>query len=230
MAYIECRNVVKSYGKDELSISVLKDLHLNVERGETLAIVGASGSGKSTLLHLLAGLDLPDSGTIIANQQLISDMHEDARCRWRGKEVGFIYQFYHLLAEFTLLENVMMPIWIAGERQRQTETRAIELLEIVGLGKRLKHKPDELSGGEQQRVAICRALIAKPQYVFADEPTGNLDAKTAVKVTDILLELNRKDGTTLLTATHDLELAQCFDRVYHLKGGKLHQAYAESQE
>lgn len=221
MACLECDNVSKSYGDGVLGVSVLRNMDLSVEAGETLAVVGTSGSGKSTLLHLLAGLNLPDSGTITASRKIISSMSEDARCIWRSKEVGFIYQFYHLLAEFTLLENVMMPVWIASGSSRHARNRAVTLLEAVGLKQRLQHKPGELSGGEQQRVAICRALIGRPRYLFADEPTGNLDAATADKVACALLDLNRSNGTTLLAVTHDMKLARRFDRVCELKDGTL---------
>ncbi len=164
---------------------------------------------------------MPDAGTIIADGIVIDTMDENTRCLWRREKLGFVYQFYHLPAEFSLLENVMMPVWIAGTRDPEARSRAVDLLQAVGLGRRLNHKPAELSGGEQQRVAICRALVTKPRLVLADEATGNLDAHTAAFVADILLRLNQQEGATLIVATHDLEFAQRFDDVYRLCEGVL---------
>ena len=218
---ITCCQMDKAYGAGEFRVEVLKDLEFNVKPGENVAIVGASGSGKSTLLHLLGGLDLPDTGTITINHDVINEMSEDERCTWRGKMIGFIYQFHYLLSEFTVLENVCMPLFIANSDSKAAQQRALDLLEKVNLIARLQHKPDELSGGERQRVAICRALVASPAIVLADEPTGNLDRENGLRVMAEMMKLNRDNGSILIVATHDLEITQHFDRVIRLVNGKV---------
>ena len=221
MPQIECRGVYKTYNQGIYTVEVLKNLELTVKCGERIALIGASGSGKSTLLHLLGGLDLPDAGGIFIAERGIHKLNENQRCHWRGKEVGFIYQFHHLLAEFTVSENVRMPLLIQGWSDGRAKDRAEALLERVGLSARLKHKPDELSGGERQRVAICRALAASPSLVLADEPTGNLDNQAADTVMRTMLEMNAENRTTLMVATHNLDLIKRFDRVCRLKDGAI---------
>ncbi len=220
-ALIECRGVNKRYGEGGLSVAVLKNLDLVLHEGEDLAITGASGSGKSTLLHLLGGLDAPDSGEVTVRGEAINRISERARCRWRNREVGFIYQFHHLLAEFTVLENVAMPLLIAGRRLGGVRHDATALLERAGLAARALHKPHELSGGERQRVAICRALMSSPRIILADEPTGNLDRDTASRVIEVLFDIKARSQATLVIVTHDETLAKKCTRVAHLENGHL---------
>ena len=218
---LEARGLAKTYREGRLDTPVFDGLDLAVAKGETVAIIGASGAGKSTLLHLLGGLDTPTSGEVIVDGQPMARLADAERGRLRNRALGFIYQFHHLLPEFTALENVMLPLLVRGESARQAEAPARALLEAVGIGHRLQHKPGELSGGERQRCAVARALVTQPAAVLGDEPTGNLDEHSAAVVFDVLLSLNRARGTALVMVTHDRRLAQRLDRVLELKGGRL---------
>ncbi|HHW4678943.1 MAG TPA: lipoprotein-releasing ABC transporter ATP-binding protein LolD [Xylella sp.] len=211
----------KTYAEGKLRTPVFDGLELQVMRGETVAIVGASGAGKSTLLHLLGGLDVPTVGEVYVAGQRMSALSDGDRGRLRNKTLGFIYQFHHLLPEFTALENVMMPVLLSGHRVCGAQIRAQALLEAVELGHRLHHKPSELSGGERQRAAVARALANCPDCVLGDEPTGNLDNHTASTVFELMLELNRAQRTSLVLVTHDRGLARRLDRVLELYQGRL---------
>lgn len=219
---LEAVNLCKSFNEGGGSrLDVLKDINLTIRSREKVAIVGASGSGKSTLLHLLGGLDNPTSGQVLVNNTDIFRIKEDARCKLRNHNLGFIYQFHHLLPEFTAQENVAMPSLIRGTSPAQAMNHAKILLEKVGMIRRLHHKPGELSGGERQRAAIARAIINEPRCICADEPTGNLDKATAEQVIQVMMRLNQEYGTSLIVVTHDMNLASRMDIVYTIENGSL---------
>ena len=221
-AVIRAEGLAKTYAEGKMHTPVFDGLELSVSRGETVAIIGASGAGKSTLLHLLGGLDVPTAGEVYVAGQRMSALSDAARGALRNRNLGFIYQFHHLLPEFSALENVMMPVLLGGGEIADARARALELLQSVGLGHRLEHKPGEMSGGERQRAAVARALVNQPACVLGDEPTGNLDDRTAAAVFGQMLELNRARATSLVLVTHDRSLARKLDRALELREGRLH--------
>ncbi|AJZ89047.1 lipoprotein-releasing ABC transporter ATP-binding protein LolD [Cedecea neteri] len=218
---LQCDNLCKRYQEGKVQTDVLHDVSFSINAGELMAIVGSSGSGKSTLLHLLGGLDTPTSGDVVFNGQAMSKLSSAAKAELRNRELGFIYQFHHLLPDFTALENVAMPLLIGKKKPEEVQKRALEMLAAVGLDHRSSHRPSELSGGERQRVAIARALVNNPRLVLADEPTGNLDARNADSIFELLGELNVRQGTAFLVVTHDLQLAKRMSRQLEMRDGRL---------
>ena len=218
---VEVRAVTKRFFHEGRELQILKPIDLTIERGEMLCIVGASGAGKSTLLHLLGTLDLPSSGEIRFGGEDVTKYSSSALAEFRNRTIGFVFQFHHLLPEFTALENVLMPGLIRGMPEKQILPYARELLATVGLSDRVAHRPGELSGGEQQRVALARALVMRPSLVLADEPTGNLDSTTSEAIHDLFFELNRTSGTTFLIVTHSGQLAKRMGRVVHMRDGQI---------
>lgn len=218
---LACEAVCKNYYDGQLNVQVLDNLTLQVEKGRSIGIVGASGSGKSTLLHILGGLDKPTSGRVSLMGQDLSELSQKQLSRLRNRHLGFVYQFHHLLPEFSALENVMMPLLIGKRPKEQARERALLMLEKVGLKNRVQHRPGELSGGERQRAAIARALVTDPACLLADEPTGNLDRKNALNILDMMMELKQELDTALVVVTHDDEMAARFDRVLNMTDGAL---------
>ena len=218
---LKCDNVSKSYKDGQLNVNVLNQLRLEVLEGQSVSIIGSSGSGKSTLMHILGGLDKPTSGSVVLMGQDLSQLGQKQLGLLRNQYLGFVYQFDHLLPEFSALENVMMPLLIGKMKKAEAEQRAVEMLEKAGLKKRIQHRPSELSGGERQRAAIARALVTRPKCLLADEPTGNLDRKNAQNVLDMMLDLKSELNTSLIVVTHDDELAGRFDRVMLMHDGRL---------
>jgi len=214
---LEAKNIFKNYQQ----LQVLKGVNIHVNQGEVVSIVGSSGAGKSTLLHILGTLDAADSGEIILNNQKLSALTGNKLASFRNKNIGFVFQFHHLLPEFTALENVCIPGWVASKKKQEVENRAIELLTILGLQHRLQNKPNQLSGGEQQRVAVARALINNPSIVMADEPTGNLDSANAKELHQLFINLRQQFNQAFLIVTHNEELAKMSDRIVHMKDGRV---------
>ena len=214
---LSAKNIQKKYGQ----LQVLKGVDINIKKGEIVSIVGSSGAGKSTLLHILGTLDNADTGEISLNSQSVDKLLGKKLAAFRNKEIGFVFQFHHLLPEFTALENVCIPGWIAGGKKKEVLTRASQLLITLGLINRLENKPQQLSGGEQQRVAVARALINNPSIVMADEPTGNLDSTNAKELHQLFIDLRQQFNQTFLIVTHNEELAQMSDRIVHMKDGKI---------
>ena len=218
---LAARGVVRGFTEGSSRLEVLRGLDLEVRAGERLGIIGASGSGKSTLLQILGGLDKPDAGSVAIEGRDLQTLSEPERGQLRNRTIGFVYQFHHLLVEFSALENVAMPLLVRRMPAAEAAQRATALLQRVGLGERLRHRPHQLSGGERQRAAVARALVTGPRLVLADEPTGNLDGRNAEQVFALLLELNRELGTSLVVVTHDVRLAARMDRVLELDQGQL---------
>ena len=218
---LQCDNLCKRYQEGSVQTDVLRNVSFSVKPGEMMAIVGSSGSGKSTLMHLLGGLDTPTSGEVVFDGKSLNAMSSATKAELRNRELGFIYQFHHLLPDFSALENVAMPLLIGKTDKAQAQAKALAMLKAVGLDHRAAHRPSELSGGERQRVAIARALVNSPRLVLADEPTGNLDARNADAIFDLLGELNQTQGTAFLVVTHDLQLAKRLQRQMEMRDGQL---------
>jgi lipoprotein-releasing system ATP-binding protein len=218
---LSCSHLSRTFSEGEEALHILRDINLDISAGERVAIMGASGSGKSTLLHLLGGLDNPTAGEVFISGVPVAGLGSARLGRLRNSKLGFVYQFHHLLPEFTALENVAMPLLIGGSDPVEAGKQAEQILEHVGLSSRLTHKPGELSGGERQRAAVARALVTHPQCILADEPTGNLDRKNAEQVFDLMLNLNQEHGASLLIVTHDASLAERMDRILYLQDGSL---------
>jgi len=219
--FLQCRDIRKTYREGSLDTEVLKGVSFDIEQGELVSIIGTSGSGKSTLLHILGALDDASAGSVHFLEQDLAALSSNKQAKLRNQHLGFVYQFHHLLADFSALENVAMPLLIGGVKPSQAKKEAAALLDKVGLSHRIDHRPSELSGGERQRVAIARALVNKPSLVLADEPTGNLDHATALSIYDLMRELNREYNTAFLVVTHDGELAAKMDRQLHMQDGLL---------
>ncbi|MAD52716.1 lipoprotein-releasing ABC transporter ATP-binding protein LolD [Idiomarina sp. UBA3162] len=218
---IQAHNVSKTFRDGDNQVTVLNNVSLTVAPGQLMAIVGSSGSGKSTLLHILAGLDAPSEGHVLFENTGLTELNGSQKAQLRNRNIGFVYQFHHLLPEFDALENVAMPLRIAGESEQQATEKARALLARVGLTDRMHHRPAQLSGGERQRVAIARAFANKPKLVVADEPTGNLDGQTAESVFELILEMNKEFGTAFIIVTHDMQLAERIGSIYRLNNGTL---------
>lgn len=218
---LKCRGIKRYYQQGPQELRVLDGIDFNVNRGERVAIIGSSGSGKTTFLNMLGGLDSPSAGTVEINGTDIHNLNDKQKARFRNQAIGFVYQFHHLLPEFSALENIAMPMLIAGFKPQEAENRANQLLAQVGLLERAVHRPSELSGGERQRVAIARALVMSPELVLMDEPTGNLDSKTAKEIADLMVELNQSTGCCFIVITHDISFAETMDRRFKLDEGKL---------
>jgi lipoprotein-releasing system ATP-binding protein len=225
---LEARDVQKNFTQGPVTLEVLRGVNFAAGSGERIAIVGASGSGKTTLLQILGGLDRPTTGHVFVDGQDIHELGEDARGMLRNRALGFVYQFHHLLPEFSAVENVAMPLLIRRTPASEARERASEILERVGLAQRLDHRPYQLSGGERQRAAVARALVTQPKIILADEPTGNLDGQNAEGVFELMLELNRERGTCLVVVTHDLRLANRMERIYEIVSGQLTERPAEA--
>ncbi len=221
VAVIQCQGVSKTFEEGKLKVDVLENINFVIGKGEQVAIVGASGSGKSTLLHILGGLSEPSAGKVMIDGKDVNTLSQTARGKLRNASLGFVYQFHHLLPEFTALENVAMPLLIARVADTEAIERATDILDKVGLGNRIQHKPGELSGGERQRAAIARAMVTRPKCIMADEPTGNLDSKTADSIHGLMLELNQQIGTSLIVVTHDMNLASKIGTVLRIENGNL---------
>ncbi len=222
MPILEARDITKTYnGRDGNPLIVLDNTSIAIEKGSIVTIVGASGCGKSTLLHILGGLDRPDSGTILWQEESIYDMKKEVLAKFRNKNLGFVFQFHHLLPEFSAIENIMMPALIGNETEQEAREKALMLLKDFGIADRAEHRPAQLSGGEQQRVAMARALINNPELILADEPTGNLDERNTEILLDLLYEIRRKKDVSILLITHEKNIAERSDLVYELSHGKL---------
>jgi len=218
---VSCRGLFKTFTEGPAEVNVLTDVSLEIKKGEQVAIIGSSGSGKSTLLQLLGGLDTPTAGDIEVANSNMAQLNETQRGILRNQKLGFVYQFHHLLPEFSALENVAMPLLIRGLKVKEAAKKASAMLDRVGLAHRVQHKPSELSGGERQRAALARALVTDPECVLADEPTGNLDSKTAEHVYELMSEINRELNTSFIVVTHDLNFAEKMDRILHLNDGRI---------
>ncbi|PJC88121.1 lipoprotein-releasing system ATP-binding protein LolD [Vibrio sp. HA2012] len=227
---LQCRSVCKTYREGLMETEVLKGVSFSMQKGELVSIVGSSGSGKSTLLHILGALDDASSGEVTFLGHELAALHANRQARLRNQHLGFVYQFHHLLADFSALENVAMPLMIGGEKASVAKEKALSMLDKVGLAHRVDHRPSELSGGERQRVAIARALVNTPDLVLADEPTGNLDHATALAIYDLMRQLNRESGTAFLVVTHDGELAAKMDRRMHMQDGLLTDTTSQKED